>query len=214
MTTHLNPRAEVVAADSGAAECELVAAARMMLQRMGVAPADLMSDPVERPRVPTFAEYIPLVEEAVSTGTARTYGSYWNRIRAKWGSRNLLEPTSTEIKQFAEEIKAGAVQRPVPTRPQRGGRHHRHEIGQLQRQRMVDAEPPLRAGVDHHAHLHDEHRHRHDPLDVACSRGVAEPVARDHQRRRTRHEHEQNHEMRRAVGGELPRCRELHNLRG
>jgi site-specific recombinase XerD len=62
--------------------------------------------------------YISKVEDAVSSGTAKTYGSYWNRIRAKWGSRTLLEPTPTEIKQFAEEIKANAVQR----RNSRGGR--------------------------------------------------------------------------------------------
>jgi hypothetical protein len=55
---------------------------------------------------------------AVSPGTAKTYSSYWNRIRAKWGTRSLLEPTPTEIKQFAEEIKANAIQR----RKSRGGR--------------------------------------------------------------------------------------------
>jgi len=100
------------------ADRELVAAARMLLARMNVDPADLMTDPAERPPVPTFDAYIPQVEDAVSTGTAKTYSSYWNRIRAKWGSRTLLEPTPTEIKQFAEEIKANAVQR----RNSRGGR--------------------------------------------------------------------------------------------
>src|SRR5690348_9577903 len=85
---------------------ELVAAARVLLQRMGVNPADLMTDPADRPRVPTFEEYIPEVEAAVSPGTAGTYGSYWKRIAAKWGPRSLLEPTSTEIQQFKEEIKA------------------------------------------------------------------------------------------------------------
>jgi integrase/recombinase XerC len=103
---------------SGGADRELVAAARMLLARMNVDPADLMTDPADRPPVPTFDEYIPQVEDAVSPGTAKTYGSYWNRIRVKWGSRSLLEPTPTEIKQFAEEIKANAVQR----RNSRGGR--------------------------------------------------------------------------------------------
>jgi integrase/recombinase XerC len=106
------------ARSNGAADRELVAAARMLLQRMNVDPADLMTDPADRPPVPTFDEYIPQVEGAVSPGTAKTYGSYWNRIRTKWGTRTLLEPTPTEIKQFAEEIKANAVQR----RNSRGGR--------------------------------------------------------------------------------------------
>jgi hypothetical protein len=52
---------------------------------MGVDPADLMQDPADRPWVPTFDEYIPEVEAAVSSGTAGTYGSYWKRIAAKWG---------------------------------------------------------------------------------------------------------------------------------
>jgi integrase/recombinase XerC len=101
-----------------AADREVVAAARVLLRRMGVDPADLMQDPADRPQVPTFDEYIPEVEAAVSPGTAGTYGSYWKRIAAKWGPRSLLDPTSTEIEQFKEEIKANAVQR----RNSRGGR--------------------------------------------------------------------------------------------
>jgi len=77
-----------------------------------------MADPADRPPVPTFDAYIPEVEKGVSPDTAKTYGSYWNRIRAKWGPQTSLEPTATEIKQFEEEIKANAVQR----RKSRGGR--------------------------------------------------------------------------------------------
>jgi hypothetical protein len=113
MTTNLTPAAAGTTDDR-----ELMAAARMMLQRMGVDPADLMTDPADRPPVPTFDAYIPEVEKAASPGTAKTYGSYRNRIRAKWGPRTLLEPTATEIKQFEEEIKANAV----PRRNSRGGR--------------------------------------------------------------------------------------------
>src|SRR6476469_6270650 len=98
-------------AASPAVDRELVAAAQVLLQRMGVDPADLMKDPADRPRVPTFEEYIPEVEAAVSPGTAGTYGSYWKRIAAKWGARSLLDPTSTEIEQFKEEIKANAALR-------------------------------------------------------------------------------------------------------
>jgi integrase/recombinase XerC len=112
MTTNLTNQGNATA------DRELVAAARMMLQRMGVDPADIMSDPSSRPQVPTFAEYIPQVAAAVSPGTAGTYGSYWKRIVAKWGDRSLLEPSPTEVEQFAAEIKANAVQR----RNSRGGR--------------------------------------------------------------------------------------------
>jgi len=113
MTTQFTPSTMDTTAGGGAGR-ELVAAARMLLQRMNVDPADLMTDPSDRPPVPTFDEYVSQVEDAVSPGTAKTYGSYWNRIRAKWGSRTLLEPTPTGIKQFAEEIKANAAQRLGP----------------------------------------------------------------------------------------------------
>jgi integrase/recombinase XerC len=113
----MTPQSTTPAA-SLAGEPEVLAAARMLLQRMGVDPADLMTDPVDRLRVPTFEEYIPQVAAAVSPGTAGTYGSYWKRIAAKWGARSLLEPTPTEVEQFAAEIKANAVQR----RTSRGGR--------------------------------------------------------------------------------------------
>jgi hypothetical protein len=45
---------------------------------MGVDPADLLRDPDHRPPASTFTEYIPIVSAAVSAGTRRTYGSYWN----------------------------------------------------------------------------------------------------------------------------------------
>jgi hypothetical protein len=84
------------------ADQELVAAVRILLQRMGVDPVDLMQGPADRKPVPTFKEYIPQVEAAVTSSTAGTYGSYWKRIAAKWGPRSLLDPTSTEINQFKE----------------------------------------------------------------------------------------------------------------
>ena len=39
-----------------------------------------MAAPKDRKVVPTFAEYVPVVSAAVSAGTRRAYGSYWNRI--------------------------------------------------------------------------------------------------------------------------------------
>jgi hypothetical protein len=47
---------------------------------MALTPADLaaVSEPCKQ--VPTFAEYIPVVSAAVSTGTRRAYGSYWDRV--------------------------------------------------------------------------------------------------------------------------------------
>jgi hypothetical protein len=45
-------------------------AARLLLQRMGISPADLLDVRPSRPPAPTFAEYVPVVAGAVSDGTA------------------------------------------------------------------------------------------------------------------------------------------------
>ncbi|MCX2729479.1 site-specific integrase [Saccharopolyspora sp. NFXS83] len=100
----------------GAAELE---AARLVLERMGVAPADLLSTGQQNRSVaPTFADYIPQVSAAVSHGTRRVYSSYWKRIAQQWGDRRLDEPTPLEIKQLAEHIREHVVAR----RNARGGR--------------------------------------------------------------------------------------------
>ncbi|EQD82645.1 hypothetical protein N599_29580, partial [Saccharopolyspora erythraea D] len=95
-----------------------IEAARLVLARMGLSPEDLVAGPPQQPVAPTFAEYIPKVSAAVSAGTRRVYGSYWNRILEHWGDRRLDEPTALEIKQFAEHVRTHVVAR----RNARGGR--------------------------------------------------------------------------------------------
>lgn len=103
--------------DASASQAE-VAAARLLLARMGISPADLLEAAVARPPSPTFAEYVPVVAAAVSEGTKRAYGSYWNRVVEHWGQRRLDEPTPSEIEKLAEYVKAHVVAR----RNARGGR--------------------------------------------------------------------------------------------
>jgi integrase len=93
-------------------------AARVLLARLGISPADLQTVATNRAPAPTFAEYIPIVSAAVGAGTRRVYGSYWNRITEHWGTRRLDEPTPSEIQQLAEHLKANVVAR----RNARGGR--------------------------------------------------------------------------------------------
>jgi site-specific recombinase XerD len=95
-----------------------VEAALLVLERMGLSPADLTGAARRRPAVPTFAEYVPVVSAAVSAGTRRAYGSYWNRIIEHWGSRRLDEPTPSEIRQLMTHVKTHVVAR----RNARGGR--------------------------------------------------------------------------------------------
>jgi integrase len=96
---------------------EDIAAARVLLKRMGVSPEDLVNAPGQRPVVPTFAEYIPVVSRAVKDGTRRVYASYWKKITEWWGARRLDEPTVSEIEEFGQWVQSRVVVR----RNARGG---------------------------------------------------------------------------------------------
>lgn len=101
-------------ARAGQAELE---AARLLLERMGITPAELLQTATPRPPAPTFSEYIPVVEAAVGPGTRRVYGTYWTRIREHWGERRIDEQTPSEIRQLCEYVRANVVVR----RNARGG---------------------------------------------------------------------------------------------
>ena len=108
----------VVPAAAAASQQAAVEAALVLLERMGLSPADLVAAPRDRAVVPTFAEYVPVVSAAVSAGARRAYGSYWNRVVEQWGGRRLDEPTPSEIRQLMAYVKTHVVQR----RNARGGR--------------------------------------------------------------------------------------------
>ncbi|MGY4684401.1 tyrosine-type recombinase/integrase [Micromonospora aurantiaca (nom. illeg.)] len=95
-----------------------LAAARLLLARLGVTPEQLLDAPGTPRAVPTFDEYIDRVSQAVTAGTRRVYGTYWNRVREAWGSRRLDEPTPLEIRHLAERMKEQLIVR----RNYRGGR--------------------------------------------------------------------------------------------
>ena len=94
-----------------------VDAALVVLKSMGLTLEDLAA-PGQRPDVPTFADYVPVVSATVTDGTRKAYGSYWNRIVEQWGTRHLDEPTPSEIKQLVAYVRANVV----PRRNARGGR--------------------------------------------------------------------------------------------
>ncbi len=115
----------------------VVEAALVVLERMGLTPADLAAVPRHRQPVPTFAEYVPIVSAAVSAGTRRAYGSYWNRVVEQWGARRLDEPTPSEIRQLMAYVKTHVVAR----RNARGGRSAQEHLVAALRclyQRAVD----------------------------------------------------------------------------
>ena len=115
----------------------VVEAALVLLERMGLTPADLAATALPRHPVPTFAEYVPVVSAAVSAGTRRAYGSYWNRVIEHWGTRRLDELTPSEIRQLMAYVKTHVVAR----RNARGGRSaEEHLVAALRcvYQRAVD----------------------------------------------------------------------------
>jgi integrase len=99
----------VTVASSGAAAAD-VQALRLLLDRMGISPQDLLVDTPVRV-VPTFAEYLDRVGAAVSPGTRQAYDTYWRRIGKEWGDRRLDEPTASDIKELVERTRLTAVVR-------------------------------------------------------------------------------------------------------
>jgi hypothetical protein len=104
-----------VTATNGALGGVELEAARILLTRLGITPEQLLATgaavtPQAKP-MPTFAEYIDRVSNAVTAGTRRVYDTYWTRVREVWGDRRLDEPTPLEVKQLAERVKAAAVVR-------------------------------------------------------------------------------------------------------
>jgi integrase/recombinase XerC len=127
----------VTAVSPEASRQAVVEAALVLLERMGMTPADLTAVPQARKLVPTFAEYVPVVSAAVSVGTRRAYGSYWNRVIEHRGGRRLKGPTPSEIRQLMAYVKAHVVAR----RNARGGRSaEEHLVAALRclYQRAVD----------------------------------------------------------------------------
>ncbi len=95
-----------------------VDAALLVLKSMGLSPADLAGAPSNRPPVPTFAEYVPVVAATVTKGTLRAYRPYWRKLVEQWGERPIDEPTPSEIKQLVTYVRENAI----PRRNSRGGR--------------------------------------------------------------------------------------------
>ncbi|MEV4139875.1 site-specific integrase [Dactylosporangium sp. NPDC049742] len=83
---------------------------RLLLDRMGVSPQDLLVDAPVR-TVPTFAEYLDRVAAAVSPATRRAYDTCWRRLSSAWGDRRLDDPTASDIKELVERTRLTAVVR-------------------------------------------------------------------------------------------------------
>jgi integrase/recombinase XerC len=54
---------------------------------------------------------VPKVRAAVTAGTLKAYGSYWDRMVEAWPDRRLTEATPIELSQLAESLRSARVRR-------------------------------------------------------------------------------------------------------
>jgi integrase len=101
------------------ADSARIATARQVLAQLGVTLADLQRLDPPASGVPTLADYLPRVIAAAGPGANRTYGSYWIRMAAAWGTRPLDEISASDIEAMQHDTAATA-------RSRRNSRHGRH----------------------------------------------------------------------------------------
>jgi hypothetical protein len=87
-------------APSGSSQQASIDAALLVLKSMGLSLDDLTSAPRNRPPVPTFAEYVPVVSATLTPATLRAYGSYGSESSSSgetgtWTSRRLRRSSSS-----------------------------------------------------------------------------------------------------------------------
>ncbi|GEA90111.1 hypothetical protein Q760_16125 [Cellulomonas cellasea DSM 20118] len=91
---------------------EELAAARLMLSRMGVTVDDLMAgDVASVSNVPTVAEFLIKVEALTNSTSRRTMESYWKKLGTRLGSRRLDEVKPSDIREFMNWCQENAVSR-------------------------------------------------------------------------------------------------------
>ncbi|WP_280334842.1 tyrosine-type recombinase/integrase [Nocardia wallacei] len=90
---------------SGSPAAGTLAAARLLLDQMGISPADLVGI---TPVAPTFAEVIPAVRATLKPGTARTYGIHLTRLETEWATLRVIDPARADIEDMARAVQAAA----------------------------------------------------------------------------------------------------------
>ncbi|MCX4097937.1 tyrosine-type recombinase/integrase [Nocardia sp. alder85J] len=83
-------------------------AARLILDKLGIRPEQLIDQPSTTVPIPTFRQYIPQLQNTLTPGTLRTYSPYLRRLTDTWGDRRLDEPTPLELEQLIERTRRTA----------------------------------------------------------------------------------------------------------
>jgi len=95
-----------------------LAAARLLLQRMGISPRDLI-DFERRATATPLRELVSTVAAAVPAGSRKVYASYWRKALKVWPDAQVGEISHTDVVWFIQHAKETAVVR----RSSRGGHH-------------------------------------------------------------------------------------------
>ncbi|MFI5586402.1 tyrosine-type recombinase/integrase [Amycolatopsis sp. NPDC051758] len=98
-------------ADQQEKPTDLVAAAMLLLNSMGLSLNDLTKADVTTRAVPTFAEFVPRIAATANANSASNWINYWRVLVSDWGSRKITEPTTTELMQLAVTVQQQATTR-------------------------------------------------------------------------------------------------------
>jgi integrase len=96
-----------------------IATVQALLAQLGVSLTDLHTAFEHVAQMPTVAEYLSRVRAAASPSSCRTYGSYWDRMAAAWGTWPIDTFAATDV----EALQRECVRRARRRRNDRGGRH-------------------------------------------------------------------------------------------
>ncbi|GAA4553058.1 tyrosine-type recombinase/integrase [Amycolatopsis samaneae] len=90
----------------------VVAAARLLLEQLGIPVADLLAAHTGRTPMPTIAEYLPAVRAASTTASTKTREPHWQLLAQEWGNRRINEPTLSELEALANQVQERSQTRP------------------------------------------------------------------------------------------------------
>ncbi|HZM82547.1 MAG TPA: site-specific integrase [Candidatus Limnocylindrales bacterium] len=95
-----------------------IAAARQLLDQLGITTADLETV-LDIGSAPPLAQYVARARLVAGPGAGRTYGTYWDRMAVLWGERLMTDIAATDIEFLKHQMTSTA-------RSQRNSRHGRH----------------------------------------------------------------------------------------